>query len=136
MLVIAIGGSTERAVLVVLACITIALALVLLWLLRRVERLVRHVDSVFVWQHKRRTPVATIAGLVAALEQGLEQGGLSPDQRRAIYRAIDEQLELFYSLDETSPPLEDEDDNGPHGIRAALGYRSRWPGVLQLEIPD
>ena len=105
-----------------LACVSLALALLLRWSLRRLERLVRHVDSVFVWQHKRRTPVATIAGLVDALERGLEQGGLTPDQRRAIYRAIDEQLELFYSLDETFPPGEDTDDHGPHGKLAALRY--------------
>jgi hypothetical protein len=90
-----------------------------------VESLVRHVDSVFVWQHKRRTPVATIAGLVAALEKGLEQGGLTPDQRRAIYTAIDEQLALFYRLDETYPGAEDDHDEGPRGKLAALRQRLR-----------
>lgn len=124
---IAVAAGTERAILVVLASLTIVLALVLVWSLRRVERLVRHVDSVFVWQHRRRTPVATIAGLVAALEKGLEEGGLTPDQRRAIYIAIDEQLELFYRLDETFPSVEDDHDQGPHGKLAALRYRLRGP---------
>lgn len=119
------GGGTERAILIALACVTLALAFFLLWSLRRVERLVRHVDSVFVWQHKRRTPVATIAGLVAALEKGLDQGGLTPDQRRAIYRAIDEQLELFYSLDETFPHVDDHDQGGPRGKLDVLRDRLR-----------
>lgn len=130
MLIFAIGG-WERGILVVLAGLTLALAFVLLWLLRRVERMVRHVDSVFVWQHKRRTPVATIAGLVSALEQGLEQGGLTPDQRRAIYRAIDEQLALFYSLDEASPLADDEDGDGPDGTPATAKYRPGDSGVQQ-----
>jgi hypothetical protein len=121
----AVGGGTERAILIVLACLTVALALVLLWSLRRVERLVRHVDSVFIWQHRRRTPVATIAGLVGALEKGLEQGGMTPDQRGAIYRAIDEQLALFYSLDEAFPPVDDEDDRGPRGKLGALRYKAK-----------
>jgi len=122
---IAVVGGTERAILIGLACLTIVLALILLWSMRRVERLVRHVDSVFVWQHRRRTPVATIAGLVAALEKGLEQGGLTPDQRRAIYTAIDEQLELFYRLDESFPVVEDDYDQGPRGKIAALKQRVR-----------
>jgi uncharacterized iron-regulated membrane protein len=125
MLPIALGGGTGRAILIVLACLTIALAILLLWSLRRVERLVRRVDSVFVWQHRRRTPVATIAGLVAALEKGLDQGGLTPDQRRAIYTAIDEQLELFYRLDESFPAVEDDHDEGPRGKFAALKHRLR-----------
>ena len=124
---IAGGGGTERAVLIVLAGLTVVLALVLLWSMRRVEKLVRHVDSVFVWQHRRRTPVATIAGLVAALEKGLEQGGLTPDQRRAIYTAIGEQLELFYRLDETFPVADGNDDDGPRGRLAALRERLRGP---------
>jgi hypothetical protein len=128
----AVGGGTERAILIVLVCLGILLALVLLWSLRRVEGLVRHVDSVFVWQHKRRTPVATIAGLVAALEKGLEQGGLTPDQRRAIYTAIDEQLELFYSLDETYPVVDGNDDQGPHGKLAALRYRLKGSGAREI----
>lgn len=127
MMSIAVGGGTERAILIVLAGLTIVLAFILLWSMRRVERLVRHVDSVFVWQHRRRTPVATIAGLVAALEKGLEQGGLTPDQRRAIYTAIDEQLALFYRLDETFPTVEDDHDGGPHGKVAALKSRLRRP---------
>jgi hypothetical protein len=125
MMPIALGGGTGRAILIVLACLTIVLALVLLWSMRRVERLVRHVDSVFVWQHKRRTPVATIAGLVAALEKGLEQGGLTPDQRRAIYTAIDEQLELFYRLDEAFPGVDDDHDDAPPGKLTALKNRLR-----------
>jgi hypothetical protein len=122
---IAAGGETERVVLIALACLTIALAVVLLWSMRRVERLVRDVDSVFVWQHRRRTPVATIAGLVAALEKGLDQGGLTPDQRRAIYTAIDEQLALFYRLDESYPIPDDDDHQDPHGKFAALRRRLR-----------
>jgi hypothetical protein len=95
-----VGGGAALLILIGLACLTIVLVVVMILLLRRVERLVREVDDVFVWQHKRRTPVATIAGLVAALEKALDSGGMSPEQRKAIYRAIDEQLELFYSVDE------------------------------------
>ena len=105
MLVCDIGAGAERLVLIGLTSLTIALAVVLLLLLRRVERLVRNVDDVFVWQHRRRTPVATIAGLVDALEKGLENGGLAPEQRKAIYHAIDEQVELFYAVDE-APGME------------------------------
>jgi hypothetical protein len=100
MLVFDIGAGAERFVLIGLLGLTLVLVAVMIVLLRRVERLVRGVDTVFVWQHKRRTPVATIAGLVAALEKGLDYGGLTPEQRKAIYRAIDEQLELFYAFDE------------------------------------
>jgi hypothetical protein len=100
MLVFDITAGTERVILIALACLTILLVATMLVLLRRVERLVRDVDEVFVWQHRRRTPVATIAGLVAALEKGLDYGGLTPEQRRAIYLAIEEQLELFYAVDE------------------------------------
>jgi hypothetical protein len=135
MLSIAVAGGTERAILVVLATVTIVLAFILLWSMRRVEKLVRRADSVFIWQHRRRTPVATIAGLVAALEKGLEQGGLTPDQRRAIYTAIDEQLELFYRLDETFPEADDEHDQGPHGRFAALRSRLRGePPTRDSEI--
>jgi signal transduction histidine kinase len=107
MLVCDIGAGAERLLLIGLTSVTIALALVLVLLLRRVERLVRNVDDVFVWQHRRRTPVATISGLVAALEKGLENGGLAPEQRRAIYHAINEQIQLFYAVDEP-PGMETE----------------------------
>ena len=34
-----------------------------------------------------------------ALELGLERGGLSPEARRKIYDAIQEQIALFYEVD-------------------------------------
>jgi hypothetical protein len=87
-----------------IVCLLIAAVAVLLGIVwrevRMNRRVIRRLDDVFSWQHRRRTPVATIAGLVAALERGLEQGGLTPEARRAIYVAIDEQLELFFDLDE------------------------------------
>lgn len=45
--------------------------------------------------HRASSYVNTIRGLWATLELGIEAGGLSPEVRRAIYRAGDEQFNLY-----------------------------------------
>lgn len=88
------------------AASTAALGLVTLLVLVRVSRLLEtttsligRVEDEFFYQHQRRTPVATIQGLVKALETGMESGRLNTQQMHAIFRAIDEQVALFYDVD-------------------------------------
>jgi hypothetical protein len=95
------------------------------------RRAVRRIDSTVVWQHRRRTPVATIAGLIDALERGLETGGLQAAQRRAIYDAIDEQFAEFYRLDEEEPPA-----SGSPLSRTSRLWRFRRPAVRRRRRTD
>ncbi len=102
---------------------TAGIGLLVVFMLLRLERLmtrvcdlIRKAEEEFTYQHRRRTPVATIQGLVGALEKGLEHGGLLPEQRHAIYRAIDEQITLFYEVDTEG------DENGTSSAAASNGH--------------
>lgn len=120
---LASSGVTDTAFLVHFAS-TAGIGLLVLFMLVRLERLMRRVyglirqaEEEFTYQHRRRTPVATIQGLVGALEKGLEHGGLRPEQRQAIYRAIDEQIALFYAVDTSG-----EQADSANGERSRNGH--------------
>jgi hypothetical protein len=66
----------------------------------------RRLREQFALHHRIISPVSTMVGLVRSLEAGLEQGGYTPDQRRAIYAAFEEQLAVFQEAVglESEPP--------------------------------
>lgn len=50
----------------------------------------------FERHHRIVATVAPMVGLMRALQEGLSAGGLTPQQRAAIYKAFDAQTALFY----------------------------------------
>jgi hypothetical protein len=67
-------------------CLEAAILIGVVWLGTEVRRWRKAVRL----QHVVLTSAGTMHGLVAALEAGLEAGGLDPDARRRIYEAHDE----------------------------------------------
>jgi hypothetical protein len=67
---------------------------------RRLRRLIERMVVLLVKvedEHEARSRMRTIAGLFRSLELGLEHGGYTAEQRRAIYEAVEEQFALLDS---------------------------------------
>jgi hypothetical protein len=77
---------------IVVLAIAVGLAVLFRKLLDELRALRTHVGL----HHVVLTAVGTMHGLVSALEQGLESGGLPEATREAIYRAHAEQVEFVY----------------------------------------
>jgi hypothetical protein len=89
-------------------------------LVRRLLEELRFVRESSDLHHGVLTAVGTMHGLITALENGLETGGMSPQTRAAIYRAHDEQVAfVMYTAGEAagSPSTEGHSEvfNRRHG---------------------
>lgn len=65
-------------------------------LMRSLLKELQHVRESSNLHHGVLTAVGTMHGLIQALAAGLETGGMSPENRSAIYRAHYEQVEFVF----------------------------------------
>jgi hypothetical protein len=88
---------------VVATCSSVVSLIVLGYLVfveRRLRRLIERMVALLAKvedEHEARSRMRTIAGLFRSLELGLEHGGYTEEQRRAIYEAVEEQFALLDS---------------------------------------